>query len=355
MKKNKHKYQGRITLECLTTHKVHPVEFIIEKAITFISFLSLAFIILIFIFVFREAGGLFFHSAEELNVTELDLEMETYGEEYVNDNIDKDLSSVVEAESEDHSVSFLDVFGLTWQPVSLNPRFGIIPLFVGSLKIALIAIALGAPLAIFGALYTSIFAPPWVRETIKPGIEILAGFPSVVIGFFALVILASAVQKTFGFQFRLNSVVGGIALSLAVIPIIYTISEDALNAVPRSLTQASLALGARKWQTALFVVMPAAIPGIFASILLGIGRAVGETMIALMATGNAAILSLNPALPVRTMAATIGAEMAEVVFGDTHYSVLFFLGVLLFIFSFILNSTTEFFIRQRLMKRFGAL
>jgi phosphate transport system permease protein len=159
-------------------------------------------------------------------------------------------------------------------------------------------------------------------------------------------------QDLFGFEYRLNAFIGGLALSLAVIPIIYTITEDSLSRVPTVMTEASLALGASKWQTATFVVLPAASPGIFAGILLGIGRAFGETMIVLMATGNASILSGNLFEPVRTMSATIGAEMGEVVFGDTHYTVLFFIGAVLFLFTFTLNAIAELFIRQRLMKRF---
>lgn len=144
-------------------------------------------------------------------------------------------------------------------------------------------------------------------------------------------------------------------MSLAVIPIIYTVTEDALTAVPKYMTEASLALGATKWQTALFVTLPAATPGVFASVLLGFGRAFGETMIVLMATGNAALVSASFFEPVRTMSATIGAEMAEVVFGDTHYHVLFLLGAILFVFTFTLNAVAEVFIRQRLLKRFRGI
>ncbi|MBL8026211.1 MAG: ABC transporter permease subunit, partial [Fibrobacteres bacterium] len=171
-------------------------------------------------------------------------------------------------------------------------------------------------------------------------------------GFFALTVLASLLQNLFGLQFRLNAFVGGVALALAIIPVIYTISDDALTAVPASFVEASLALGASKWQTVLFVVLPAALPGIFAAVLLGVGRAIGETMIVLMATGNAAMLSANPFESVRTLSATIGAEMAEVVFGDIHYSVLFLIGVILFIFSFALCFIAEVVIRDRLMRRF---
>jgi phosphate transport system permease protein len=223
---------------------------------------------------------------------------------------------------------------------------------VGSIKVTAVAVLFAFPMAIFAALYTSTFAPRFAKEIMKPAIEILAGIPSVVIGFFALTILASFFQKSLGLQYRLNAFTGGIALSLAVIPIIYTVAEDALNALPKSMREASFALGATKWETALFVLLPAATPGIFAAFLLGLGRAFGETMIVLMATGNAALLSPNLFDPVRTMSATIGAEMAEVVFGDAHYNVLFFIGVCLFVFSFTLNAVAEFIVRQRMMKRF---
>jgi phosphate transport system permease protein len=165
-------------------------------------------------------------------------------------------------------------------------------------------------------------------------------------------VLATFFQDVFGYESRLNAFIGGVAMALAAIPIIYTISEDALSAVPKTFTEASLALGASKWQTAFFVVLPAATPGIFAALLLGVGRVFGETMIALMATGNAALLSANPFESVRTFAATIGSEMAETVFGETHYSVLFFIGSLLFIFSFALNAVAEFYVKGKLIKKF---
>ncbi len=239
-----------------------------------------------------------------------------------------------------------------WQPVSENPRYGLIPLFFGTLKVTLIAIFFAAPISILAALYTAMFAPKKIREYIKPAVELLAGFPSVVIGFFALMILASFFQDLLGYSGRLNAFVGGIAMALAAIPVIYTLTEDALSAVPKTYMEASLGLGASLRQTAFSVILPAATPGIFAAVLLGIGRVFGETMIALMATGNAALITLNPFDSVRTLSATIGAEMAEVVFGDTHYSVLFLIGSLLFIFTFILNALAEFYFRNRLIRRF---
>ena len=240
-----------------------------------------------------------------------------------------------------------------WQPVGDEPKFGIPPLLAGSFKVALVAILFAAPIGILSALFTSTFAPRWARETMKPAIEILAGIPSVVIGFFALTVLASLLRSLFGFEYRLNAFVGGVAMSLAVIPLIYTLSEEAFSSIPKHYTEGSLALGAPLWETNVKVVLPAAIPGIFAAVLLGVGRAFGETMIVLMATGNAGFLSWDPFVPVRTVSASIGAEMAEVVFGDQHYVVLFFLGVVLFLFSFTLNAVAEIFVRQRLSARFG--
>jgi phosphate transport system permease protein len=224
------------------------------------------------------------------------------------------------------------------------------PLFLGTLKVTIIAMLLAVPLALAAAVYTAEFAPGWVREVIKPAVELLAGFPSVVLGFFALIVVASWLQGIFDFDYRLNAVNAGIALGLAVIPIIYTVSEDALGAVPRRLREASWALGATRAETTLRVVLPAAVPGIFAGIVLGFGRAIGETMIVLMASGNAAITSWSFTESVRTLSATIAAELAEVVFGSPHYRVLFFLGLLLFLFTLLLNSAGEWMV-ARLRRR----
>jgi len=328
-------------------------EFLIEHIIRGIAFISLAMILLIFIFVFRETLPIFSSSSSQTPTAAVSEEVqETYGNEPT-DVAPAEASVSVDAVEGDASLANLT--GTAWQPVSERPKFGLIPLVVGSLKVTLIAILLAAPIGILAALFTSAFAPRWAQEIMKPAIEILAGIPSVVIGFFALIVLASFFQTIFGYTYRLNAFVGGVALSLAVMPIIYTITEDALNRVPKVMTEASLALGATKWQTALFVVLPAATPGVFAAVLLGIGRAFGETMIVLMATGNAAMLSWNLFEPVRSMTATIGAEMAEVVFGDTHYNVLFLIGSILFLFAFTLNAVAELFIRQRLMKRFEGI
>jgi phosphate transport system permease protein len=360
-------------------------EFLSEKIITGVAFLSITIIVLIFFFVFKESLPIFHTKKKDAAKVEAAQKQEQYGadtsvttnasgqEQYGADPVGRTNASgqeqygVTETDSlmienqapaEDTIVygsdqaTFKSLTGKQWLPVSDNPRYGLIPLFVGTLKITLIAMLFAAPIAILAALFSAAFAPYWLREFIKPAIELLAGFPSVVIGFFALMVMASFFQSIFGYDGRLNAFVGGVAMALAAIPIIFTITEDALTAVPRTYTEASLALGATRWQTALFVTLPAATPGIFAAILLGIGRVFGETMIALMATGNAAMISVNPFESVRTLAATIGAEMAEVVFGDTHYNVLFLIGSLLFVFTFSLNALAEFYVKGKLVKRF---
>ena len=374
-------------------------EFLAEKIISSVAFLSIAIILLIFVFVFKESLPIFNFGAEgkKAITTEVstataenydstsseELQPESYGSVPTEDLMSESDSSetVSEADAAPESYGGVEVESLAesspelendiktenkegkdktwntfatseWVPVSDNPRFGLIGLLIGTLKVTLIAMLIAGPLAVLAALFTSCFASKRTKEIIKPVIEMLAAFPSVVIGFFALMVLASFFQNVLGYDSRLNAFIGGIAMALAAIPIIYTISEDALSSIPKTYTEASLALGASKWQTAFFVVLPAATPGIFAALLLGVGRVFGETMIALMATGNAALVSANPFESVRTFAATIGAEMAETVFGETHYSVLFFIGSLLFIFSFALNALAEFYVKGKLIKKF---
>ena len=174
----------------------------------------------------------------------------------------------------------------------------------------------------------------------------------MVLGFFALMVMASWFQDWFGLESRLNAIVAGVALSFAIIPVIFTISEEALGAVPRSYIEASTALGAARWQTIMRVLIPAASPGLAAGVALGLGRAVGETMIVLMASGNAAILSGRFDDSVRTLSATIAAELAEVVFGGAHYTVLFYLGTLLFLTTFVVNLLGEQAI-HRMKRRLG--
>lgn len=327
-------------------------EYLAEYIIKSVSFVTFAGVILIFLFVFREASPIFFPKEKTAAKTET-LQQETYGEE-PSPNTSSQINNYKSFTSEESNdvASVKNLAGKDWQPIGEKPKYGLLPLFVGSLKATLIAILIGAPIAILAAIFSALFAPKFIREIIKPSIELLASFPSVVVGFFALVTLATFFQDIFGYTYRLNAFIGGLAMSLAVIPIVFTVTEDALTAIPKSFTEASLALGANKWQTAFFVVLPAATPGVFAALLLGFGRAFGETMIVLMATGNAPLTSFNLLEPVRTLSATIGAEMAEVVFGDTHYTVLFLIGALLFIITFCINAIAEFYVRAKLMKRF---
>lgn len=224
-----------------------------------------------------------------------------------------------------------------WQPVSQIKKFNIVPLIVGSLKVTLVALFFAVPLALAAAIYVSQLANPKVKEIVKPCIELLSGIPSVVMGFFALIVMATLLQSMFGYQSRLNAFVAGIALGLAVIPVIFSIAEDALTSVPRSYVQAALALGSSKWQAAWKVVFPAALPGVFAAIVLGFGRAVGETMIVLMASGNASIMSWNIFDSTRSITATIAAELQEAVHQGPHYRILFMIGALLFVITFLSN------------------
>ena len=237
-----------------------------------------------------------------------------------------------------------------WQPVSEVPKYSLPPLVLGSLKATLVAILFATPFAVGAAVFSSEFASRRLRELVKPVIELLAGIPSVVLGFFALIIMADWLRDLFGWKYRLNATTAGIALGIAIIPIIYTVSEEALRAVPRQFREAAQALGAGPWAAARRVVLPAAAPGILAAITLGFGRAIGETMIVLMASGNAALWTLPLTDSIRTMSATIAAELAEVVHGSAHYHVLFFIGALLFVMSFVVNVLGEMYV-GRLKRR----
>jgi phosphate transport system permease protein len=240
-----------------------------------------------------------------------------------------------------------------WQPISQIHKYNIIPLFIGSLKATLVALLVAVPLALGAAIYVSQLANPALKEWLKPAIELLAGIPSVVLGFFALIVMASFLQGIFGYESRLNALVAGIALGITVIPVVFSIAEDALTSVPRSYTQAALALGSSKWQAAWQIVVPAAIPGIFAAAVLGFGRAIGETMVVLMASGNASIMSASIVDSIRTITATIAAELAEAVFGGHHYRILFMLGAVLFAITFISNLAGDLVIHRLKAKMEG--
>jgi phosphate transport system permease protein len=228
-----------------------------------------------------------------------------------------------------------------WQPVSAVPKYNIVPLIIGSLKVTLISLMIAVPMALAAAVYVSQLARPRIRELAKPMIELLAGIPSVVLGFFALIVMATVLQRILGQPSRLNALCAGVALAIAVIPVVFSIAEDALTSVPASYVHAALALGASKWKAAIQVVLPAALPGVFAAVALGFGRAIGETMIVLMASGNASIVSGSLFDSARTITATIAAELGEVVFGSAHYRILFLIGVLLFAVTFLTNLLAD--------------
>ena len=234
-----------------------------------------------------------------------------------------------------------------WMPVSFQKEsFGLLPLITGSLLVTALATILTIPFGIGAAVYISELARPTEREILKPFIEILAGIPSVVIGFFGLVVLVPLIKGSFGLSTGLTALAGAVLLALMAIPTVVSISEDAIRSVPASYKAASLALGASKMQTIWKVTVPAALPGIVAAIMLGIGRVIGETMAVMMVTGNAAVITASPFDSVRTMTATIAAEMGEVAFGSIHYRALFCVGIVLLLATFGLNIIAQKFLKK---------
>ena len=237
---------------------------------------------------------------------------------------------------------FSHLLGSKWMPVSFEKEsFGILPLITGSLLVTFLATIIAVPFGVCGAVYISEVASRFEKELFKPFIELLAGIPSVVIGFFGLVVLAPIVKEAFGLNSGLTALTGALLLALMAIPTIISISEDAISSVPKSYKEASAALGASKLQTIWKVTVPAALSGIIAAVMLGMGRVVGETMAVMMVTGNAAIITASPFESVRTMTATIAAEMGEVPFGSDHYRALFWVGIMLLIMTFILNLVSH--------------
>ena len=373
-------------------HRARPLEWLAEKFIFLVSLSAIVMVFLIFLFVAREAVPVFFgetntalvqpviptaemdqHSPAELQ-RYLDLTTEQFN------TMDKEtlkafMEVKIEAQNEipanfrnnpdarvnttdwkylllPHQWSDYDKPEYIWQPVGQIQKYNIIPLLVGTLKVTLIGLLFAVPLAVGAAIYVSQLARPRVREIVKPTIELLSGIPSVVVGFFALLVMATVLQKIFGYQTRLNAFVAGCALGFAVIPVIFSIAEDALTSVPRSFTQAALALGASRWQTAWQIVLPAALPGVFAATVLGFGRAIGETMIVLMVC-SASVMSWSIFDSARSITTTIAAEMAEAVAGGPHYRILFMLGALLFAVTFVSNMIGEVVIQRFKLKLEG--
>lgn len=233
--------------------------------------------------------------------------------------------------------------GSEWFPTATPaPLFGIWPLLSGTLWVSLFAILFALPFGISIAVYMAEVASGKVRNILKPIIELLNGIPSVVYGFFGLIVIVPLLQQVFGLPVGESGLAGSIVLAIMALPTIVTVAEDAMRNCPRSLREASLALGATKWQTISRVVIPASMSGIASGVVLGIGRAIGETMAVLMVTGNAAVVPTSILEPLRTIPATIAAELGEAPAGGAHYQSLFLLGVILFFITFIINLCVEY-------------
>lgn len=235
-------------------------------------------------------------------------------------------------------------FGKVW--VSLSEVFGLLPLLSGSLWVTLTALVIAVPLSIITAIYISEYASEKKRESLKILIETMSALPSVALGYIGLYVFSDPIKRLFGLNTGLTALTGGIMLAFMAIPTIVSISDDAIRALDKSYKEASLALGANKLETIIKVILPAAFPGIFAGIMLGFGRIMGETMTVLMVTGNSPNLRASLLSPVRTMTATIAAEMGEVVQGSDHYYALFAIGLVLFVISFITNTLGDYFIHK---------
>lgn len=281
-------------------------EFLIEKTILASGLFSILFVLLIFLFLLKEGLGLF-------DFTGL-----------------KDF-----------------LFGKKWYPISEPPSFGIISLIAGSILVTLGAAVLSVPVGIGAAVYIAEIAPKRIREILKAGIELLAAIPSVVIGFIGMITLVPLIKDLFRLPTGLTSLAGSVTLAFMAMPTIVSIAEDAITAVPKQYREAALAMGATKWQTTWRIVLTAARPGILAAIMLGIGRVIGETMAVMMVTGNAAIIPKSILEPVRTLTATIAAEMGETVQGGPHYAALFAIGIVLFIITFLINGLADLYLHKR--------
>ncbi len=278
--------------------KTHWGEFVVEAGIRVMGFSTIGFVLLIFSFLLREGVPVFL------------------------------------------KVSPANFLGVRWYPTF--GLFGMLPLILGSMLVTVVAIAIALPLGVATAVFVREVAPNWAREILKPMIEVMAGIPSVVLGFFGMTIIAPMVRETLGVPTGLTAFAGALILAYMSLPTIISVAEDALDAVPKSYRDAGLAMGATQWQTIWRVVVPAAHSGIVTAVMLGMGRAIGETMAVMMVTGNAARMPLSlDALfrPVRTMTATIAAEMGEVARGSVHYHALFGIGIALFVLTFLVNLT----------------
>ncbi len=245
---------------------------------------------------------------------------------------------------DDHEISVSEVFtGKEWFPTATPaPQFGFVPLILGTVWVTVFAILFALPFGLAVSIYMSEVASERMRKVLKPVIELLNGIPSVVYGFFGLIVIVPLLQDVFGLPVGESGLAGALVLAIMALPTIITVSQDAMMNCPRSQREASLALGATRWQTIYKVVMPYSVSGITSAVVLGIGRAFGETMAVLMVTGNAAVIPLSITDPLRTIPATIAAELGEAPAGGPHYQSLFLLGVVLFFITLIINSSVEY-------------
>lgn len=281
-------------------------EFIIEKLIFLCGIASVFFVILIFVFLLKEGLALF-----------------------------KTVSPA----------AFLS--GKSWYPISEPPALGILPLILGSLFVTIGAAIISIPIGVACAIYIAEVAPSKLKEILKGGIELLAAIPSVVLGFIGMVTLVPWVKVAFKLPTGLTALSGSIMLAFMAMPTIVSIAEDALYSIPKIYKEGALALGATHWQAIWRVMLPAASSGILAAVMLGIGRVIGETMAVMMITGNAAVIPQSILQPVRTLTATIAAEMGETVVGSEHYFALFAIGIVLFVISFAINVTADIFLHRK--------
>jgi phosphate transport system permease protein len=243
----------------------------------------------------------------------------------------------------DEKIGWADFFGgKEWIPTAVPaPQFGVLPLVLGTLLVSFIAVLIALPLGLGVAIYLSELANDRIRKILKPAVELLAGIPSVVYGFFGLVVLVPLVQKILNLPVGETAFTGSLVLAIMALPTIITVAEDAMRSTPVAMREASLALGATHWQTIYRVIIPYASSGISAAVILGIGRAVGETMAVLMVTGNAAVMPKSLFEPIRTIPAAIAAELGEAPVAGAHYQALFMLGCILFMITLVMSIASE--------------
>lgn len=239
------------------------------------------------------------------------------------------------------------IFGKSWHPTHSEPEFGILPLIIGSITVTLGAMIVAVPLGLGTAIYISELSHSRMREILKPTVELLASVPSVIYGFFGMVFLGPVSQRIFDIPVGLNIFTASIILGIMALPTVASISEDAISSIPRTLDEASYALGATKWETITHAIIPASSSGIIAAVMLGLGRAVGETMTVLMVAGGAAQIPSSIFDPVRPMTATIAAEMGESPIGSTHYHALFAIAIVLFLLTLGFNLLADWLAHRR--------